>query len=82
MSQLCPATPSLTAVATVRPWTLGRYQALGFAKVWTGTARLPSQSRLWDDYHNNNHWGGGSKVVFGTLEEECECFGLDPSITI
>lgn len=24
-----------------RPWTMGRYQSYGFAKVWEGTARLP-----------------------------------------
>ncbi|KAJ7740212.1 FAD/NAD-P-binding domain-containing protein [Mycena maculata] len=26
-----------------RPWVLGRYQSYGFAKVWAGTARLPSE---------------------------------------
>ncbi|KAF9502620.1 hypothetical protein BS47DRAFT_1177804, partial [Hydnum rufescens UP504] len=29
------------AFTNVRPWTLGRYQSLGFAKTWSGKARLP-----------------------------------------
>ncbi|KAF7348171.1 Dimethylaniline monooxygenase [Mycena sanguinolenta] len=32
--------PTLT-FTTGRPWTIGRYQSYGFAKVWKGTARLP-----------------------------------------
>ncbi|WWC93186.1 hypothetical protein V866_000019 [Kwoniella sp. B9012] len=38
------------AFTTVRPWTVGRYQALAFAKVWEGTARLPSIEQQWKDY--------------------------------
>ncbi|KAJ7740208.1 hypothetical protein DFH07DRAFT_982714 [Mycena maculata] len=28
------------AYTIARPWTIGRYQSYGFAKVWAGTARL------------------------------------------
>ncbi|KAJ6585525.1 hypothetical protein B0H19DRAFT_1250331 [Mycena capillaripes] len=34
--------PDPTLAYTIgRPWTMGRYQSYGFAKVWEGTARLP-----------------------------------------
>ncbi|KAJ7808675.1 FAD/NAD-P-binding domain-containing protein [Mycena olivaceomarginata] len=29
-----------------RPWTMGRYQSYGLAKVWAGTARLPPQEQI------------------------------------
>ncbi|WVW85175.1 hypothetical protein I302_107213 [Kwoniella bestiolae CBS 10118] len=38
------------AFTTVRPWTVGRYQALAFAKVWEGTARLPTIEQQWKEY--------------------------------
>ncbi|KAF8589229.1 FAD/NAD(P)-binding domain-containing protein [Ramaria rubella] len=40
------------AFATVRAWTLGALQGLGFAKVWKGTARLPTRQALWDEYYS------------------------------
>ncbi|KAJ7821481.1 FAD/NAD-P-binding domain-containing protein [Mycena olivaceomarginata] len=35
-----------------RPWTLGRYQSYGLAKVWEGSARLPTseQMKLEEEY--------------------------------
>ncbi|KAJ6448620.1 hypothetical protein C8R45DRAFT_947839 [Mycena sanguinolenta] len=35
-----------------RPWTLGRYQSYGLAKVWKGSARLPTseQMKLEEEY--------------------------------
>ncbi|KAJ7289100.1 FAD/NAD-P-binding domain-containing protein [Mycena rebaudengoi] len=38
------------AYSLVRPWTHGRYQSAGFAKVWTGRARLPNQQQMWKEY--------------------------------
>ncbi|KAJ6583889.1 FAD/NAD-P-binding domain-containing protein [Mycena vulgaris] len=32
-----------------RPWTLGRYQSYGLAKVWAGTARLPTSEEMESD---------------------------------
>ncbi|WVQ83501.1 hypothetical protein IAT38_005642 [Cryptococcus sp. DSM 104549] len=58
------------AFTNVRAWTYGRYQSLAFAKVWKGTARIPSKAKLWDQYFNDNHWQAPARVVFGTLEEE------------
>ncbi|KAF7303444.1 Dimethylaniline monooxygenase [Mycena indigotica] len=44
--------PTLAYAHAVRPWTHGRYQSLGFARVWRDppTARLPSQRQMWEDY--------------------------------
>ncbi|KAJ7673999.1 FAD/NAD-P-binding domain-containing protein [Mycena polygramma] len=43
-----------------RVWmTLGGYQSYGFAKVWTGKARLPSRERMWADYQNKMYKFGG-----------------------
>ncbi|KAJ7128044.1 FAD/NAD-P-binding domain-containing protein [Mycena filopes] len=38
------------AYSTVLAWTHGRYQSAGFARVWTGKARLPSQQQMWKEY--------------------------------
>ncbi|KAF8309283.1 FAD/NAD(P)-binding domain-containing protein [Clavulina sp. PMI_390] len=32
------------------------YQALGAARVWAGTARLPSITRMWKTYPGASHW--------------------------
>ncbi|KAF9511431.1 hypothetical protein BS47DRAFT_1486839 [Hydnum rufescens UP504] len=58
------------AFTNVRPWTLGRYQSLGFAKTWSGKARLPSQEQMWAEYP-----GAKSSVTshaFGSLAEEAQ----------
>lgn len=34
----------------VIPWTLGRYAAKGFARTFSGRARLPSIERMWASY--------------------------------
>ncbi|KAJ7505589.1 FAD/NAD-P-binding domain-containing protein [Mycena galericulata] len=52
--------PDPTLVYTnVRPWTIGRYQSYAFAKVWEGTARLPTQQQMQDDYDNKKYKFGG-----------------------
>lgn len=40
---------------SVDPWMLGRYQALGFAKVWSKKARLPSIKNMWAAYPGAGH---------------------------
>ncbi|KAJ7673996.1 FAD/NAD-P-binding domain-containing protein [Mycena polygramma] len=47
--------PTLAYMSTSRVWTLGDYQGYGFAKVWTGKARLPSRERMWADYQNKKY---------------------------
>ncbi|THU85250.1 FAD/NAD-P-binding domain-containing protein [Dendrothele bispora CBS 962.96] len=56
------------AFTTVRPWTAGRYQSYGFAKVWEGTARLPNEAELWRQYNSTrfNNFRG----LFGTGPSE------------
>jgi hypothetical protein len=50
---------------------MGQYQALGFAKIWGGKARLPNERRLWEEYET-----AGRKLTdygaFGDLGEEGE----------
>ncbi|KAJ6578588.1 FAD/NAD-P-binding domain-containing protein [Mycena sp. CBHHK59/15] len=43
------------AYTNVRPWTIGRYQSYAFAKVWEGTAHLPTQQQMWEDYHSGKY---------------------------
>ncbi|KAF8310291.1 FAD/NAD(P)-binding domain-containing protein [Clavulina sp. PMI_390] len=38
------------AIARFTPWTIGRYSSLGFARVWSGRARLPSVEQMWAEY--------------------------------
>ncbi|KAJ6518410.1 FAD/NAD-P-binding domain-containing protein [Mycena vulgaris] len=38
------------AYTNVRPWTVGRYQSYAFAKVWAGTAHLPTQEQMREEY--------------------------------
>ncbi|KAJ6622641.1 FAD/NAD-P-binding domain-containing protein [Mycena sp. CBHHK59/15] len=40
------------AYTNVRPWTLGRYQSYGLAKVWEGTARLPTEKQMREEERN------------------------------
>ncbi|KAJ7474925.1 FAD/NAD-P-binding domain-containing protein [Mycena latifolia] len=47
------------AYTSVRSWTHGGYQSYGFAKVWTGKARLPNQKQMLEDYE-------AGKYRFGT----------------
>ncbi|KAK7439021.1 hypothetical protein VKT23_017727 [Stygiomarasmius scandens] len=56
------------AFTTVRPWTAGRYQSYGFAKVWEGTARLPNEAELWRQY-NSSRWNN-FRGLFGTGPSE------------
>lgn len=53
---------------SVRPWTLGRFQALAFAKTWSGKALLPSTEKMWSEYPGPKRslFKGG----FGELGEE------------
>ncbi|KAJ7451331.1 FAD/NAD-P-binding domain-containing protein [Mycena latifolia] len=52
------------AFATAAPWTYGRYQSTAFAKVWAGTARLPSRARMWEDYISGKYQFGGAVDIF------------------
>ncbi|KAJ7816956.1 FAD/NAD(P)-binding domain-containing protein [Mycena olivaceomarginata] len=52
--------PDPTLAHTIgRPWTMGRYQSYGFAKVWEGTARLPPPEWI-DDGSEGPDRGTGS----------------------
>ncbi|KAJ6590457.1 FAD/NAD-P-binding domain-containing protein [Mycena vulgaris] len=55
------------AYTNVRPWTIGKYQSYAFAKVWEGTARLPSQKQMREDYDNGKYRFRG---LFGTKPAE------------
>ncbi|KAJ7060675.1 FAD/NAD-P-binding domain-containing protein [Mycena amicta] len=59
--------PTLAYMHAIRPWTHGRYQAAGIARVWTGKARLPSRERMWGDYIDKKFAFGG---IFDTLPQE------------
>lgn len=52
---------------SVRPWTIGRYQSYAFAKVWEGTARLPTQKQMREDYEIGKYHFRG---LYGTLPAE------------
>ncbi|KAK7046776.1 dimethylaniline monooxygenase [Favolaschia claudopus] len=43
------------AYTNVRPWTIGKYQSYAFAKVWEGTAHLPPQKQMQEDYDNGKY---------------------------
>lgn len=49
----------------VDAWTLGRFQSLGFAKSWSGRARLPSQEQMWREYP-----GAGKELSFQSVQGE------------
>ncbi|KAJ7839026.1 FAD/NAD-P-binding domain-containing protein [Mycena olivaceomarginata] len=55
------------AYTNVRPWTIGRYQSYAFAKVWEGTARLPTQKQMREDYEIGKYHFRG---LYGTLPAE------------
>ncbi|KAJ7471623.1 FAD/NAD-P-binding domain-containing protein [Mycena galericulata] len=50
--------PTLAYTSVSRPWRHGRYQSYGFAKVWTGKARLPSHEQMWRDYQDHKYQFG------------------------
>ncbi|KAJ6543365.1 FAD/NAD-P-binding domain-containing protein [Mycena vulgaris] len=56
--------PTLAYATAVRPWTHGRYQSAAFAKVWAGTARLPSRARMWADYTSGKYQFGDVPDIF------------------
>ncbi|KAJ7730490.1 FAD/NAD-P-binding domain-containing protein [Mycena maculata] len=56
--------PTLAYTSLGRPWTHGRYQSYGLAKVWTGTARLPNQKQMWQDYQARKYQFGIPLDVF------------------
>ncbi|KAJ7057784.1 FAD/NAD-P-binding domain-containing protein [Mycena amicta] len=43
------------AFTNVRSWTIGKYQSYAFAKVWEGTAHLPPQKQMQEDYDNGKY---------------------------
>ncbi|KAJ7429748.1 FAD/NAD-P-binding domain-containing protein [Mycena latifolia] len=59
--------PTLAYAYAARPWTHGKYQSYGFAKVWTGTARLPSRKQMWQDHQAGKYKFG---VAIDILPQE------------
>ncbi|KAJ7662438.1 hypothetical protein B0H17DRAFT_1144309 [Mycena rosella] len=57
-----PHAKHVTAVSS--PWRHGRYQSAAFAKVWAGTARLPSPARMWEDYSTGKYGFGDVLDIF------------------
>jgi hypothetical protein len=55
----------ITNASAGRPWTLGRYQSYGLAKVWEGSARLPTseQMKLEEEYWRE--WLGEGTASIG-----------------
>lgn len=52
----------------VIPWTMGRYQALAFAKIWSHKARLPNATTMWEMYP------GPKTMIYKTLPGQfCSC---------
>ena len=49
---------------TVRPWTAGKWQSYGLAKIWEGTARIPNEAELWRQY-NSTRWNN-FRGLYGT----------------
>ncbi|KAI0821409.1 FAD/NAD-P-binding domain-containing protein [Irpex lacteus] len=52
------------AFTTVRPWTAGKWQSYGLAKIWSGTARIPNEAELWRQY-NSSRWNN-FRGLYGT----------------
>ncbi|KAJ7662436.1 hypothetical protein B0H17DRAFT_1144307 [Mycena rosella] len=65
--------PTLAYATVSSPWQHGRYQSAAFAKVWAGTARLPSRARMWEDYSTGKYEFGDVLDVF--LQEALELGG-------
>ena len=57
-----------------RPWTTTRYQALGLAKIWEGTAHLPNEAELWRQYNTTRYRYFG--CLWGTEHSEGELGAL------
>ncbi|KAK4702082.1 hypothetical protein P7C70_g4143, partial [Phenoliferia sp. Uapishka_3] len=57
------------ALTSVRPWTLGQHQSLGFARVWAGLARIPNEKRMWEDYRGAEE-NKALPAFFGTYKSE------------
>ncbi|KZV64547.1 FAD/NAD-P-binding domain-containing protein [Peniophora sp. CONT] len=56
------------AFTNTRPWTTTRYQALGLARIWAGTAHLPNEAELWRQYNSTRYrYFGG---LWGTEQSE------------
>lgn len=53
------------------PYTFGRLQATGFAKSWSGKARLPTQEEMWREYP-----GAGKDVKLHPTDITCEVANL------
>ncbi|VDB96836.1 unnamed protein product [Peniophora sp. CBMAI 1063] len=56
------------AFTNTRPWTTTRYQALGLARIWQGTARLPNEAELWRQYNSTRYRSFGG--LWGTEQSE------------
>ncbi|KAF8189994.1 FAD/NAD-P-binding domain-containing protein [Mycena galopus ATCC 62051] len=67
------------AYTNVRPWTIGRYQSYAFAKVWEGTAHLPTQKQMKEDYDNGKYHFRG---LFASPPAEGKSYCIDNSTFI
>ncbi|KAJ7617382.1 FAD/NAD-P-binding domain-containing protein, partial [Roridomyces roridus] len=47
------------AYTNTYPWRHGHFQSTAFARVWKGTARLPSQEQMWREYQERKYDFGG-----------------------
>ncbi|KAF8323419.1 FAD/NAD(P)-binding domain-containing protein [Clavulina sp. PMI_390] len=71
------------AISTLFPWDHGPFQATGFARVWSGKARLPSIERMWAAYpgHGRTLMANPGmreltqRLYLGWLNEEAIKFG-------
>ncbi|KAI5476181.1 hypothetical protein MNV49_000342 [Pseudohyphozyma bogoriensis] len=60
---------SLGGLTSLHWWTVGRYQSLGFARVWAGLARIPNRKELWKQYEGSQG-DKASPAFYGTLKSE------------
>ncbi|KAJ7485654.1 FAD/NAD-P-binding domain-containing protein [Mycena latifolia] len=67
LSFLPLATARTPSSLTSHPWTIGRYPSYGLAKVWTGTARLPSRKQMWQDHQAGKYKFG---IIIDFLPQE------------
>lgn len=68
------------AFCDVPPWSLGEMQALGLARTWSGKARLPNESRMWDEYDKTKDLYRGD--IFSRKDECKYCVTHTPDNTL
>ncbi|KAK7042688.1 dimethylaniline monooxygenase [Favolaschia claudopus] len=65
--------PTLAYTLFNEPWRQGEYAGLGFARVWTGKARLPSRERMWVNMKSGKY-NFGKAVDFLRQEGLCRMY--------